>query len=187
MSVTAVRGEGALAIPLSLKERRLWCAHLSKMAILDHLGVRLDLDDEHAVRLTLVHRTPAHDGGLGSHALNGAMISGMIDCAMSIAGILHFRGRTCGTMHLSIQFMKAVREPHPVVECRAIRRAPSVVFVEARLLGRNRRCDVLATGMVGTTQSARDAGADAANWLAPAGMMEQEQEPQPAYDGMEPA
>ncbi|MCR4471363.1 PaaI family thioesterase [Burkholderia sp. SCN-KJ] len=138
------------------------------MAILEHLGVELDLDDKHAVRLALVRRTRAHDGGLGAAALNGAMIAGMIDCAMSVAGILHFRGRTCGTMHLSIQFMKAVRDPRPVIECRAIRRTQSLVFVEACLVGRGGRCDVLATGIVAAAQS----GGESTNWLAPAGMVQ---------------
>jgi acyl-coenzyme A thioesterase PaaI-like protein len=141
------------------------------MAILEHLGVDLDLDDDHAVRLTLARRTRAHDGGLGTAALNGAMIAGIIDCAMSVVGILHFRGRMCGTMHLSIQFMKPVRDPHPVIECRAVRRTPSLVFVEARLDGRSGRSDVMATGIVGSTQKGRGDGVESSSWLAPAGMM----------------
>nr|WP_245170289.1 MULTISPECIES: PaaI family thioesterase [unclassified Burkholderia] len=156
---------------MTLDERRIWRDRLSKMAILEHLGAELDLDDEHAVRLALVRRTRAHDGGLGTAALNGAMIAGMIDCAMSVAGILHFRGRTCGTMHLSIQFMKAVRDPRPVIECRAVRRTPSLVFVEACLVGRHGRYDVLATGIVGAAQNALSDGGESTNWLAPVGMV----------------
>ncbi|QCP55152.1 PaaI family thioesterase [Trinickia violacea] len=157
---------------MSAAQRADWQARLSQMAILNHLGVRLDLVDDQAVRLVLERRTPAHEGGLGTERLNGAMIAGMMDCAMSIAGILHFRGRTCGTVQLSIQFMKPVRCKMPVVECRAMRRASGVVFLEAQLLEENRRCAVMATGMVGVTRiAAHDGGGDGReNWHAPVGV-----------------
>jgi uncharacterized protein (TIGR00369 family) len=162
---------GKASIPMSAAERQGWQVRLSQMAILDHLGVRLDLEDDHRVRLVLKSRTRAHAGGLGTDALNGAMIAGMIDCAMSVAGILHFRGRTCGTVQMSIQFMKPVRGEHPAVECHAVRRASNVVFLEARIFDANGRCSVMATGMVGVTRVAIAAGGDGrANWHAPAGV-----------------
>ena len=169
MSAQAGRGP-ALAIPMSAAQRWDWQARLSRMAILDHLGVRIDLADDHAVRLVLEHRTPAHEGGLGTERLNGAMIAGMMDCAMSIAGILHFRGRTCGTVQLSIQFMKPVRCKAPLVECRAVRRASGVVFLEARLLEADQRCAVMATGMVGVTRVAGRDSDGRENWRMPAGV-----------------
>jgi acyl-coenzyme A thioesterase PaaI-like protein len=141
------------------------------MEILRLLGLDLSLEDEHVVRLTLKQHTSAHGGGLGTEALNGAIIAGMMDCAMSVAGILHFRGRTCGTVQLSIQFMKPVRSTHPVVECHAVRRSPSVVFLEACLLGEDGRCSALATGVVGVAKlSKQKSGEDGrSNWLAPLG------------------
>lgn len=171
MSAVPERSD-VLAIPMPAARRAEWQARLSQMAIIDHLGVRLDLTDHQVVRLVLERRTPAHAGGLGTERLNGAMIAGMMDCAMSIAGILHFRGRTCGTVQLSIQFMKPVRCEAPVIECHAVRRASGVVFLEAKLLEANRRCAVLATGMVGVTRvAAQDAGGDGRdNWHAPAGI-----------------
>ncbi|WP_143189287.1 hotdog domain-containing protein [Paraburkholderia lycopersici] len=90
------------------------------------------------------------------------MIAGMMDCAMSIAGILHFRGRTCGTVQLSLHFMKPVRCKAQMVECHAVRRASGVVFLEARLLESDQRCAVMATGMVGVT---RVAGQGARGWV----------------------
>lgn len=159
-----------IPIPCSAQERSAWAIHLSRMAILRHLGVVLDLGDEYVVRLRLAQRTPAHDGGVGTAALNGAMIAGMLDCAMSVAGILHFRGRGCGTSNLNIQFIKPVRERHPVVECVGIRRSSSLLFVEARLLGPGGRCDVMATGAVGVTAAG---SALPPVWQRPEGMASQ--------------
>jgi acyl-coenzyme A thioesterase PaaI-like protein len=174
MRLSPILASGALSIPLAAADRLLWQTRLGSMAILRLLGVELSLEDEHVVRLTLKQHTSAHVGGLGTEALNGAIIAGMMDCAMSVAGILHFRGRTCGTVQLSIQFMKPVRATHPVVVCHAVRKSPSVVFLEARLLGEDGRCSALATGVVGVARlSKQKSGEDGrSNWLAPLGREE---------------
>ncbi|QMI49060.1 PaaI family thioesterase [Burkholderia sp. MBR-1] len=167
--MTAARADwaaGALDIPGPADARAQWQACLGAMPIIDHLGAALDLSDRRIVRLALVTRTPAHEGGLGTDALNGAIIAGLIDCAMSVTGILHMRGRTCGTVQMSIQFMKPVRTASPVVECVAMRRSSSVVFVEAQLIEGRGRCSVLATGVVAAaTLALRASGRDGrSNW-----------------------
>ncbi|MGS0894395.1 PaaI family thioesterase [Burkholderia stagnalis] len=156
-----------LDIPGRERDRARWQACLGAMPIIEHLGASLDLSDRRIVRLTLVRRTRAHEGGLGADALNGAIIAGLLDCAMSVTGVLHMRGRTCGTVQLSIQFMKPVRAASPMVECVAMRRSASVVFVEARLTEGRGRCSVLATGVVGAaTLAPRASGHDGrSNWL----------------------
>ncbi|NRR30619.1 PaaI family thioesterase [Oxalobacteraceae bacterium] len=163
----------ALRLPVKAAERPDWQRRLGAMAILEHLGVELDLSDEHAVRLRLTRRGPAHQGGLGTAALNGAIIAGMMDCAMSVAGILHFKGRTCGTVQLSIQFMKPVRMAEPVLECYAVRKAPGMVFLEAHLLDAGGRSSASASGVVAVASLRNGSAASAqdANWLAPAGLL----------------
>ncbi|HAT32256.1 MAG TPA: PaaI family thioesterase, partial [Janthinobacterium sp.] len=142
------------------------------MAILAHLGAELDLRDDHAVCLRLTRQGAAHQGGLGTDALNGAIIAGMIDCAMSVAGILHFKGRTCGTVQMSIQFMKPVRAAEPVVACYAVRKSPGMVFLEAHLLDDAGRSSATASGVVGVAslRNGSASGAQDANWLEPAGL-----------------
>lgn len=171
-----VKRPHSLRIPVTGEDRELWQARLNNMAILRHLGASLCLHDDHVVRLTLEHRTSAHYGGLGTSALNGAMIAGMIDCAMSVAGILHFRGRTCGTVQLSIQFMKPVRSPCPIIECYAIRKASNMLFLNAQLLEEDNKCSVLASGIVGASRlKMKGSGGDGrSNWFMPAGMNDEE-------------
>lgn len=164
--------ERRLRIPMSREDRLAWEGRLGDMAILDHLGVTLDLQDQFVVRLHLRRMTSAHHGGLGTTALNGAIIAGMVDCAMSVAGILHFRGRTCGTLHLSIDFMKPIRTSQPCVECHAVRRAQNIVFLEARVMERGDRCCVSATGIVGLSvlKQASPSPGEPGNWLMPEGL-----------------
>lgn len=164
-----------LRIPASREERQEWEKRLGDMAIIKHLGTELDLQDPYIVRLHLRHPADAHYGGLGTKALNGAMIAGMIDCAMSVAGILHFRGRTCGTLHMSIDFMKPVRSRYPTVECRAVRKSPNVVFLEAQLIECGKRSSVSASGIVGAAslKQSKLIESEHTNWLTPFGSMDQ--------------
>ncbi len=162
------RHERALRLPLPAEERGQWQARLNALPVLTHMGAELDLSHPAIVRLKLVRQMDAHMGGLGTTALNGAVIAGMIDCGISTAGILQFRGRTCGTVHLSIDLMKPVRAAHPTLECRVVRRTDSLAFVEARLLGPDGGIHAQASGIVSLARLAgRHAGAGHHdNWSA---------------------
>jgi acyl-coenzyme A thioesterase PaaI-like protein len=168
-----IRGNNdrCLRIPASREERQEWERRLCEMPVMKHLGAELDLQDPYIVRLHLRHPSDAHYGGLGTKALNGAMIAGMMDCAMSVAGILHFRGRTCGTLHMSVDFMKPVRSRYPTVECRAVRKSPNVIFLEAQLIECGKRSSVSASGIVGVSglKQSQNTDAENANWLMPFG------------------
>ncbi len=153
----------AIRFPLDAAERACWEARLNTMALLTHLGAELDLSDEQAVRIRLVRSLPAHAGGLGGDAINGATLAAMADCGIAAAGVLLFRGRTCGTLQLSMDFMKPVRSAAPVLECRVLRRNHSLAFVEARLLGRNGALHFKASGIVSV---ARAMGGDDESWAS---------------------
>lgn len=147
MSASNLQGRG-LRLPVTTEERAQWQRRLNMMPVLLHMGAELNLSDPIVVRLTLTQQLEAHAGGLGATALNGAVIAGMMDCGISTVGILQFRGRTCGTVHLSIDFMKPVRTAHPVLECCVVRRTDALVFVEARLLGSDGSMNARANGIV---------------------------------------
>ena len=137
-----------LRIPLDAAQRALWQARLNTLAVLTHLGAELDLSGDEAVRIRLVRSLPAHSGGLGGDAINGATLAAMVDCAVATTGVLLFRGRTCGTLQLSIDFMKPVRTALPELECRVVRRTSTLAFVEARLFGHRGALHLKASGIV---------------------------------------
>ncbi|MDL5031130.1 PaaI family thioesterase [Pelomonas sp. APW6] len=165
----------AIRFPLDAAQRACWEARLNTMALLTHLGAALDLSDEQAVRIRLVRSLPAHTGGLGGEAINGATLAAMADCGIASAGVLLFRGRTCGTLQLSMDFMKPVRSASPELECRVLRRTHSLAFVEARLLGRNGALHFKASGIVSV---ARAMGGDDESWASRFAM------PAPQGDGL---
>lgn len=170
MNADDLRGRGLL-LPVTAEERSRWQRRLNGMAVLRHMGAELDLSLPTVVRLTLGQQLEAHAGGLGTTALNGAVIAGMIDCGIATAGILQFRGRTCGTVHLSMDFMKPVRAAHPTLECCVVRRTEALAFVEAWIAGPDGRSHVRASGIVSLARlsGSRTAAEDQSehwNWLA---------------------
>ncbi len=143
----------AIRFPLDAAQRACWESRLNTMALLTHMGAALDLSDEQAVRIRLVRPLAAHAGGLGGEAINGATLAAMADCGIATAGVLLFRGRTCGTLQLSMDFMKPVRSAAPELECRVLRRTSSLAFVEARLLGRHGALHFKASGIVSVARA----------------------------------
>lgn len=162
--------ERPVRLPLSADQRAHWQARLNAMDVLTHLGAQVDVSDEYTVRVRLVRSLPAHSGGLGGDAINGATLAALADCGIATAGLLLFRGRTCGTLQLSIDYMKAVRTALPELECRILRRTRTLAFVEARLVGHQGALHFKASGIVSVAKAlagdemswaSRFAGADA--------------------------
>jgi acyl-coenzyme A thioesterase PaaI-like protein len=148
----------AIRLPLDAQQRAVWQARLNTLAVLTHLGAELDLSDDDAVRIRLVRALPAHSGGLGGDAVNGATLAALVDCAVATTGVLLFRGRTCGTLQLSIDFMKPVRTALPEIECRVLRRTSTLGFVEARLPGPRGALHLKASGIVSVAKASAGDG-----------------------------
>lgn len=149
----------AMRLPLDAQQRACWERRLNGLDVLTHLGAALDLSDPAIVRGRFVKSLPSHAGGLGTRAINGAAIAALVDCGIAATGILLFRGRTCGTLHLSIDFMKPVRFPDPVLDCRIARRTDTLAFVDARLRDDRGQVFVQASGIVALArQGAQDGG-----------------------------
>ena len=147
-----------IRIPLSAEQRALWQARLNTLAVLTQMGAELDLSDDKSVRIRLVRSLPAHSGGLGGDAINGATLAALVDCGIAATGVLLFRGRTCGTLHLSIDFMKPVRAALPELECRVLRRSGTLAFVEARLFDHRGATYLKASGIVSVAKASAGDG-----------------------------
>ncbi len=146
-----------LRSPLDAVERASWQARFNDMAIMRHFGAAFDLSDEYLTRITVAEPARFHMGGLGTTAINGATISGLIDCAVSATGITHFRGRKSGTVELSVHFLAPLAFAAFTVECVATRKTRSLLFAEARILDRRGRLCARGVGIVATAQeSARE-------------------------------
>jgi len=139
----------ALPIPLSADERRRWQDQFNTIPGMKYLGCTLDIGDDRVVAVHLPEVEAHHQGGLGTDAVNGAVLAGFFDCALGVAGVLQFPGRRAGTVELSIKFMRPTRGDSLTAYAVALKRTENLCFVESELYCRNRLCAV-ATGMVST-------------------------------------
>jgi acyl-coenzyme A thioesterase PaaI-like protein len=87
-----------------LEFEKLWNSH----AGMRHMGARVDLSTPEEVRCVVDPIRPEHRGGLGTEAVNGAVISGVFDLVIGLSGYVHTRGRRAGVAQLSIQFLRPV-------------------------------------------------------------------------------
>ena len=97
-----------LARYLTEAQRAEMAAQWNQHPGMQHLGATLDLSLPGLVRATIDPLQPFHRGGLGTDAVNGAVIAGMFDLVIGLAGYLHTRGRRAGVAQLSIQFLRPV-------------------------------------------------------------------------------
>ena len=75
---------------------------------LRHLGVRVDLSAPDVVRVYVDPVQPHHRGGLGTAAVNGAVIAAAFDVTIGLVGHLCHADRRTGTAQLSIHFLQPV-------------------------------------------------------------------------------
>jgi acyl-coenzyme A thioesterase PaaI-like protein len=119
--------------PLSPAERvefeRLWNSHPG----MRHMGARVDLSVPGAVRCVVDPVLPGHRGGLGTEAVNGAVIAGVFDLVIGLSGYLHTHGRRAGVAQLSIQFLRPVLGSRFEAVARPTRAGINLVFSTAEL------------------------------------------------------
>ncbi len=139
----------ALPIRLSAEKRRAWETEFNEIPGMSYMGCRLDLSDDRVVAVRLPKVEPHHQGGLGTDAVNGAVLAGFFDIALGVAGVLQFPGRASGTVELSIKFMRPSLGDSLIAYAVALKRSENLAFVESELYCAHRLCAV-ATGMVST-------------------------------------
>lgn len=107
----------------------LWNSHPG----MKHMGAEVDLSTPGEVRAFIDPIQPHHRGGLGTHAVNGAVIAGMFDLVIGLTGFFHVRGRRAGVAQLNIQFLRPVEGDRFDVRGRPTRVGKNLIFAAAEL------------------------------------------------------
>ena len=98
-----------------------------------HLGVRVDLSAPDVVRVCLDPVQPHHRGGLGTAAVNGAVMAAAFDLTIGLVGHFCHMDRRTGTAQLSIHFLRPVVGDRFEILGRLTRAGRSLVFRTADL------------------------------------------------------
>ncbi|MGE3726077.1 MAG: PaaI family thioesterase [Candidatus Sericytochromatia bacterium] len=119
--------------PLSAEEcqemARLWNAN----PVLQMMGVKIDLSSPDAIRARIDPLLPQHRGGLGSDAVNGAVISGLFDLMIGLVGIVNSQKHRTGTVQLNIQFVRPLRGAVLLAESRLTKAGKALVFARSEI------------------------------------------------------
>lgn len=137
----------AQPIALDAAARQSWAEQFNRLPSVVHFGLAVDLSDALLVRVTLPTIADHHGGGLRSRAVNGAVLAGLFDCALGLAGTLQFDSRRAGTCELSMKFMRAVLDAPLEVFGACVKRSDNLAFAESVLFSNGRLC-AMATGIV---------------------------------------
>lgn len=149
-SLEALRARARL-IPMDAAARRAWAVQFNAMPAMGAMDATLDLSDEALVRVHLTEVRPQHQGGMGSAAVNGAVIAGLFDAALGVAGVIQFPGKRAGTVELSVKFMRPTRGRSVDAYAITLKRAEGLAFMEGELWSEGKLCAV-ATGIVSTAR-----------------------------------
>lgn len=148
----AARG---LAFPLQATACERFAERFNALPAMAHMGAQLDLSTPPLVQVHLPRIEDHHRGGMGTEAVNGAVLSGLADCALGVAGVLQFNGESAGTVDMSIKFLRPALGDSLVACAVALKRSDRLVFAEAEIYASGKLC-ALATGV--TSQPARRSG-----------------------------
>lgn len=106
-----------------------WNAHPG----MQHMGATVRLLDDGTVHAAIDSIKPHHRGGLGTDAINGAVIAGLFDLVVGLAGYQYTHGTTAGVAQLNIHYMRPVRGDRIEVVGRPTRVGRNLVFASGKL------------------------------------------------------
>jgi acyl-coenzyme A thioesterase PaaI-like protein len=98
-----------------------------------HMGAELDLSTPGVVRAVVDPIRPEHRGGLGTDAVNGAVIAGIFDLVTGLCGYLQTAGRRAGVAQMNVQFLRPVNGSRFEVVGHPVRAGSTLVFSTAEL------------------------------------------------------
>lgn len=107
----------------------MWNAHPG----MQHMGWRVDLSTPGLVRAFIDPVLPHHRGGLGTDAVNGAVIAGMFDLVIGLSGYMHTIGRRAGVAQIHVHYLRPVEGDRFEVTGWPTRVGRSLVFASGEL------------------------------------------------------
>lgn len=97
------------------------------------LGARLEFERVDRVRAVLDPVQAFHRGGIGTSAVNGAVLAGLFDLAIGTVGWLTRPESRSATVSLGMTFFRPTRGERVVVEARLLRAGTNLTFASAEI------------------------------------------------------
>lgn len=121
-----------------------WNAHPG----LQSMGARVSIAENGEVWAGIDVLEPRHRGGLGTDAVNGAVMAGLFDLVIGLAGYQFTIGKRAGVAQLNIQYLRPVLGDRVQVIGRPQQVGRSLVFSSAELFDEQGRVCARCDGIV---------------------------------------
>jgi len=115
---------------------------------LTFLGFRLSFPEGRKVVVTLPEVRPEHRGGLGTSAINGAVIAGIFDLVLGCTAALVDPTKRCATLQLSMSFQRPLTGDSVHAEAEIDSHGKNTLFASARVMDSQGNVCARAQGVV---------------------------------------
>lgn len=119
--------------PLSPAQRAEMETIWNQNPLLLNLGVKVDLSREDCLQASVDPIRPQMRGGLGTQAVNGAVLSALCDMLIGLTGILYSQQHRTGTVQLNIQFLRPLRGNRLSCTARPTKVGRALIFSQAEI------------------------------------------------------
>ncbi|MFN8671921.1 MAG: PaaI family thioesterase [Candidatus Sericytochromatia bacterium] len=120
-----------------------WNNHISLKA----MGVRLDLSDDLALKCFIDKVNDFHRGGMGTEAVNGAVLSALFDLTIGLVGYINSNNKRTGTVQMNINFLRPLKGNKVIAEGKLIKKGKSLIFARAEVFDENNELCAFADGI----------------------------------------
>jgi uncharacterized protein (TIGR00369 family) len=113
---------------------------------LRHSGLRVDLTDINKPLVFIDAVEEYHKGGIGTEAVNGAVIAMLADLAIGLLGLTHYAEGMTGTSNLSINYVKPLLAKKVIVMAEQTEVVNKRIFGIVRVMNEKEEVCAYATG-----------------------------------------
>ncbi len=112
------------------------------------IGVSIDVSDPGKPFVMIKKIDDTHRGGIGGDAVNGGVISMLVDLAIGLLGVRYYGEGLTATQHLSIHFVKPLHATSVRVEAEETQVIGNRVFGNVRILNHKGEVCSYASGVL---------------------------------------
>lgn len=138
----------ALKLRLGPREREALQDKVNRLPIVRITGTTVAVAENGVVEARLKRIRPYHLGGGETRFINGAVILGLLDCVLAVAGLAHLDGGRCATVELAVKLMRPVLPKDVRAVGYVVSRSRDLVFAQAEIYDARDRPKVTATGII---------------------------------------
>ncbi|CAN5151305.1 hypothetical protein BH09BAC3_BH09BAC3_16540 [soil metagenome] len=112
------------------------------------IGVSIDVSDLNLPVVEIKKVEDIHRGGIGGAAVNGGIISMLIDLAIGLLGFQYYNEGLTATQHLNIHFVKPLNATSVKLEARTTHIIGNRIFGHVKVMNEKGEVCSYATGVV---------------------------------------